>query len=180
MKRDRDSILTWANLLTAIRLVIIPICGLAIFEAAWGQALVLFTLAVITDLLDGAAARHFKQASPLGGVFDHATDALLVTCTLGACALTQLVPWPLVALIPAAFLQYTFDSRVLTGQNLRTSYLGRINGIAYYVLAGAVIVREALDFTWLPLLLVSAFGWLLVVSTAMSMLDRWLAWRRLR
>ena len=171
---------TWANLLTGVRLMTIPLSVWAVVYARWDIALYVFVFAAVTDLLDGPVARRLNEASPLGGLFDHATDAAFVTCTLGACAAYHVIPWPLVVLIPAAFLQYTFDSRALAGQSLRTSSLGRINGIAYFVLTGTVVVREGLGLSWPPLALVSAFAWLLVMSTVLSMADRWVTWRRLR
>ena len=180
MNRAQGRLYTWANLLTGVRLAAIPVSVWAVIYAQWNTALIVFVFAAVTDLLDGPVARRLNEASPLGGLFDHATDAAFVTCTLAACAAYHVVPWPLVFLIPAAFLQYTFDSHVLAGQSLRTSSLGRINGIAYFVLTGTVVVREGVGLSWPPLALVNAFGWLLVISTLLSMADRWEPWRRLR
>ena len=71
-----------------------------------------------------------------------------------------------------AFAQYAADSRALRGELLRASSLGRLNGIAYFVPLGTVVVRDALGLAfpadgWIRLL-----GWLLVGSTLLSMIDR--------
>jgi len=54
------------------------------------------------------------------------------------------------------------------------SFLGRNNGIAYFVLVGVAIGRHLEPFAWLPLILVQLFAWLLLLSTLLSILDR--AW----
>ncbi|RMG75946.1 MAG: hypothetical protein D6722_00195, partial [Bacteroidetes bacterium] len=90
-------------------------------------------------------------------------------------AITPLLP----ALVLLAFGQYALDSQALAGAALRTSLIGRNNGIAYYVLLGIVIFREALALDWPASHWISTLGWLLVVTTAVSMTDRaWTFYRR--
>ena len=68
------------------------------------------------------------------------------------------------------------DSRTLSGHKLRTSWLGRNNGIGYFVLAGIPIIRNALDLDWPDDFSVNLFGWLLVATTGVSMIDRARVW----
>ena len=162
---------TWANALTAIRLAFIPAACLATAFGDWWLAAAIFTIATVSDALDGYVARRFNQASPLGGLFDHSTDALYVAGGVYALALNGMVtPW-LAPLILIAFAQYMLDSRALAGQPLRASFLGRNNGIAYFVLLGTGIGYQALGLYWLAIV-VSIGAWLLVVSTVLSILDR--------
>jgi CDP-diacylglycerol--glycerol-3-phosphate 3-phosphatidyltransferase len=170
--------MTWANLLTSCRLALVPLCAFAIVAGDWQRAAVTFAIAVGTDLLDGPVARRLGQSTPLGGLFDHATDATFVATVMGACAVIGIVPWLLPLCIVAAFLQYAIDSRALTGRTLRASSLGRWNGVAYFVLAGFVIGTRALLPRWSLDTLWTALAWLLVASTLVSMADRALAPRR--
>jgi CDP-diacylglycerol--glycerol-3-phosphate 3-phosphatidyltransferase len=131
----------------------------------------LFVLAVVTDIYDGKIARRLGQTSPLGGLFDHATDALFVsTCCACLAFLDKINVW-LPGLIVLAFVQYMLDSKALAGIALRMSLIGRYNGIAYYALVGVAIGAELLNWN---VLLTSAgyFAWLLVFSTIASMADR--------
>lgn len=171
---------TWANLLTLLRFLCIAPCAWAIVEDHWLIATALFTLAVATDLIDGPVARHFNHDSGLGGLLDHATDAAFVTINLAALAWIGLTSSLLPLLIPAAFIQYLLDSKVLAGESLRTSWLGKNNGIAYFVLVGVAVIRNGLDLSWPADLWIMVFSWLLVLSTLVSMLDRALAVRRTR
>lgn len=163
---------TWANLLTAIRTLSIIPCAWAIITGAWPLAAGLFVLAVLTDLLDGPLARHFDHATGLGGLLDHATDAAFVTATVAALAWVGYGNWLLPPLIAGAFIQYVLDSRVLAGQKLRTSWLGKNNGILYFVLAGIPIIRNALELSWPADIWIMLFSWLLVATTLVSMFDR--------
>jgi len=167
--------LTWANGLTLMRLAAAPACACALLSGSTLSAFALFWLAVGSDLADGRVARRFGEASPLGGLLDHATDATFVTLGTLALAITGSVAPLLPVLIPAAFLQYVFDSNALRGRPLRTSALGRWNGIAYFVVLGTPIVRDALGLGWPSDELVLILSWALVVSTAISMTDRLVA-----
>lgn len=166
---------TWANALTALRLLAAPLCAAAIATGADAAAGLLFALAVVTDYVDGPLARRRGEASAFGGLLDHATDATFVSLCLAALAYRGAAPALLPLLIPLAFVQYMLDSRALAGAPLRASFLGRWNGIAYFVALGIPVVRDALSIGWPPDAWVLAFGWVLVASTLASMSDRALA-----
>lgn len=163
--------LTWANLLTAIRaVVIVPTC-LAILNQAWIMAAVLFTTAVVTDILDGKVARRLNQTSPFGGLFDHSTDAAFVSLGCWAFASQGTINMVLPALIILAFIQYMLDSKALAGVALRMSAIGRSNGVAYYILVGTLIGAQVLNWQWL-VQIAGYVAWLLVLTSGLSMLDR--------
>ena len=166
---------TWANGITLLRLLAAPPAALAIVAQAHGLALALFCLAVLTDLADGRVARLRGEASPLGGLLDHTTDAIFVAVGLFACALRELVPIALAPLILLAFAQYALDSRAIAGRPLRASIIGRWNGVAYFVLLGIPVVRDGVGLGWPPASWVTTIGWLLVLTTVTSMADRGLA-----
>ncbi len=161
-----------ANALSTLRLLSAPVFALALAEERAGLAFGLFGMAVATDLLDGRLARARGEASALGGLLDHLADATFVTLGLLGAAARGAAPPLLPALVALAFAQYAADSRALRGELLRASSLGRLNGIAYFVPLGTVVVRDALGLAfpadgWIRLL-----GWLLVGSTLLSMIDR--------
>lgn len=169
---NSTTIMTWANALTAIRLLCIAPMTLAISNGAWLIAATLFTIAVITDFFDGPLARRLGQSSPFGGFIDHGTDALLVTCACTALACTGYINSVLPVLIPLAFLQYSLDSQVFRGRALQPNPLGRWNGIAYYVLPGVVIGAHVPGIGDLLLPVASLLAWALAGSTVLSMAMR--------
>lgn len=167
----------WAHILTACRLLLAVPTAWAIVEQHWWVAALCFTVAAVSDFYDGRVARAQGSTSNFGGLFDHATDALFVASTLAACASQGWVNPILALLVVAAFAQYSLDSKALAGARLRANWLGRSNGIAYFVMVGICIGFALLSLPkWLPLLL----SWLLSVSTLVSMLNRGQYWWRHR
>ena len=192
---DASDRLNYANLLTGARaLLIIPHAWMVLTEQ-WWLASLFFVMAWISDVMDGKLARRFNQSSAFGGVFDHATDAVFVTSACWALAANNYVNGYLAILIPLAFIQYLLDSNAIRGSELKASYLGRINGIAYFVLVGIAVIGNALLTALAPDLptakifeLLSALigycvvilGWALCVSSLISILDRGIAYLRSR
>ena len=133
-----------ANSLTIIRLMLAPVLGWSITHGHWWLAAFTMAGAIASDVFDGKLARSHGTASSFGGFFDHATDAIFVSTGAWALAAVGLInPW-LWPLIGIAFLQYTLDSNSLRGHELRTSKLGRYNGVGYYALVSTAIGYQAL------------------------------------
>jgi phosphatidylglycerophosphate synthase len=161
---------TRANGLTSMRLLAAPAFVAAIYFERPALAAALFALAIATDLADGWVARRYRETSPLGALMDHGADALFVTSGSAALALRGELPVWLPVAIAFAFTQYVLDSR--HGPGLRGSSLGRWNGIAYFVAVGIPVVRDLLGLAWPGAGWVRGFGWLLIASTALSVVDR--------
>jgi len=74
------------NILTFIRILIIPLLVLVYYFPAnrWGMpvAALLFSLAALTDWLDGYLARKLNQTSKLGAFLDPIADKLIVVTVL--------------------------------------------------------------------------------------------------
>lgn len=73
------------NLLTALRIVLIPVLVVFFYlPVSWGReaAMVVFVLAAITDWLDGYLARRLQLVSALGAFLDPVADKLMVATAL--------------------------------------------------------------------------------------------------
>ncbi len=132
---------------------------------------ILFVVAIVSDIVDGPIARRLGTATVTGRAADHTADFLFVTCGLMAGATRGAFPWILPLLIATAFAQYVIDSYWLhRRRELRMSWLGRCNGMLYFVpLGGDILIR--LGLSGLEILLTPVIG-LLVVSTLLSIVDR--------
>lgn len=164
--------LTWANVLTSLRLLAAWPLYACIAAHAWPTACLIFWLAVGTDLVDGRIARARGETSAFGGLFDHATDAIFVIAGLAALSSAGRTPGWLPVLVAAAFVQYVLDSKTLEGRPLRASAVGRWNGILYFVPVGIVVTRETLALGVPSDAVVVAIAWGLIASTLISMGDR--------
>ncbi|MGC8942053.1 MAG: CDP-alcohol phosphatidyltransferase family protein [Sulfurihydrogenibium sp.] len=67
-----------ANILTLIRLILVPAFIIAIWYNKPLTALVLFTFAGLTDAVDGYIARKFNQVTLLGKILDPIADKTLL------------------------------------------------------------------------------------------------------
>jgi phosphatidylglycerophosphate synthase len=168
-----------ANALTAVRLALaLPMAAALARPDLVGPGVVALVLsvAIATDCLDGPIARRTGTASAKGRLFDHGTDCLFVTGGLTGAAIAGAVTPILPALIPFAFAQYVVDSYVWHRQRqLRASFLGRWNGILYFVpivLIASARLPFPTGFASFLLLAAGALGYLLVASTVASMIDR--------
>ncbi len=94
-----SSWLTVPNIVTFIRLGLIPVY-LALHltqHARW--ALAIFAIAMFSDLVDGFLARLLNQRSHLGGVLDPIADKLLVFSALAALTWSRALPVWLIGVV---------------------------------------------------------------------------------
>jgi cardiolipin synthase (CMP-forming) len=169
------------NLLTLIRLALVPFVASAIVDGRPWRALLLFAVAAVTDLLDGAAARHFHLATDAGAYLDPIADKCLLSGVFLALALAGSLPWWLVIIVfgrDLAILAGTVVIMLATGQRkFPPSVWGKIS----------TFVQVATVLTWMsrgvaesPVLdeVSSAMLWACAVSTIWSGLHY--GWRAVR
>ncbi|HRW40091.1 MAG TPA: CDP-alcohol phosphatidyltransferase family protein [Microthrixaceae bacterium] len=96
-----DRVLTIPNLLSMLRLALVPVFLWLILAERDGAALAVLAGSAITDYLDGKIARTFGMVSRLGQLLDPIADRLFIVSTLVGLALRSIIPWWLVALLLA-------------------------------------------------------------------------------
>ena len=99
MKRPRAPI-NIPNMLTILRILITPLFVICLMKGMSFSALLLFTIAGISDGLDGLIARYFNQTSVLGAYLDPIADKLLLTSSYATLAIIKIIPgWVAVLVI---------------------------------------------------------------------------------
>jgi len=109
------------NLITMVRLAIIPLLVVFYFlPGRWAAVITtsLFVIAAVSDVLDGYLARRLKQVSPLGAFLDPVADKLVVTV-----ALVLLVADPLVRSLVWDPLLFIVVVLVIIGREITVSAL---------------------------------------------------------
>lgn len=92
-------IFTVPNLLSILRMGLIPVFVILVMNGDATKAFLLFLTIGVTDLLDGFIARFWHQQSPLGAYLDPMADKLLLTTAYVVLAIpslnhgTQIPPW---------------------------------------------------------------------------------------
>ncbi|MBX3195906.1 MAG: CDP-alcohol phosphatidyltransferase family protein [Microbacteriaceae bacterium] len=125
--------LTIPNLLSLIRLLLIPVFLVLLVAGQYVAALVVLVVSSLTDFVDGYIARHFNQMSRLGQLLDPAADRLFIFSTLIGLAWTGFIPWWLAGAILARELLLLIVGVILANHGygpLPVHHLGKMGTFA--------------------------------------------------
>jgi cardiolipin synthase len=145
-------VLTIPNLVTFVRIVLIPIFVTALIYRRYDHALVLFVCAGISDALDGLLARITGQKSELGAFLDPLADKFLLVTSYVLFAVYGWVPlWLTVTIISRDMiivLGWLLMYLVYRTTTVRPTILGK-TAIALQLLL-AIYVLLSINFTGIP------------------------------
>ena len=80
------------NLLSLLRILLIPVFIILIMDERFGWALMTFAAAGVTDGIDGLIARITHQKTELGAYLDPIADKLLLSSAFIVLAILQILP----------------------------------------------------------------------------------------
>ncbi|QFG68589.1 CDP-alcohol phosphatidyltransferase family protein [Ornithinimicrobium pratense] len=156
-----DQVWTLPNLLSFVRLVLVPVFVWLLVERELGWAALLLVVAGFSDFADGKIARHYGLVSRLGQVLDPIADRLYIAATVLGLAAVGAIPWWLVAVLVArdAFILSMYP--VVRRRRLPIPEVSFIGKAATFNLLGGfpLILLGQLDGWWTVLAL--ATGWAL-------------------
>ena len=148
------------NLLTLLRIVLIPVFIVAYYlPQAWAPLLttVLFILAALTDWLDGYLARRLNQSSAFGAFLDPVADKLMVLSALILLTSDPLIQSQVLDTRLFALVVLIIIGREITISALRewmaeignrssvaVSYIGKFKTIGQMVAIPFMLYREPL------------------------------------
>jgi cardiolipin synthase len=119
---------TVPNLLSTLRLLLVPVFLILILSGQNWQAVVVLAIASVTDFLDGYFARKFKQVTRLGQLLDPAADRLYIFATLIGLSIVGYIPLWLAAVIIARDALMVVGYPILASRGygpLPVHYLGK-------------------------------------------------------
>jgi CDP-diacylglycerol--glycerol-3-phosphate 3-phosphatidyltransferase len=163
-----------ANLVTISRVLLVPVIVLVYYSPMpFSQliAAVLFTMASITDWLDGFLARRLNQLSAFGAFLDPVADKLLVVMALVLLTANYPSPWFVIptAVIIAREIFVSALREWMATRNLRDSVaVGFIGKVKTTVQMLAIIVLLAYTPAQ-PLQILYAGYFLLYLSATLSL-----------
>ncbi len=181
------SVLTLANQLTLLRMLLIPAFVLLVVYGEFGWALVVFIVAGATDALDGLIARLTEQKSELGAWLDPAADKLLlvttfIVLTLPDIGLVNRIPIWLTVLVISRDVGIVLTVAIVNlasgPRTFRPSQLGKA-ATAWFILTCVVVMFYNWRGVTSPV--VDAFIWTSLAITLASGIDYvWRIGRALR
>ena len=167
-------ILTLPNQLTMLRMLILPFILIAMIYRQHGIALILFLVAVVTDIIDGKAARYFGQKTELGSYLDPLADKLLLSSAFVAQALIGAIPWWLTILVLTRDVVILGTVLVVmlatTIRDFPPSSFGKLNTIVQATTISLVILNNAMPLIWVTVG-VDILIWTVAVTTLASSTD---------
>jgi len=96
------------NILTVIRILLTPLFVIFLLRDMFSFALLVFSIAAISDGLDGLLAKYFNQYTVLGAYLDPIADKLLLVSAFVSLAVLEIIPpWLTVIVISRDILIIT-------------------------------------------------------------------------
>jgi cardiolipin synthase (CMP-forming) len=171
------------NLLTLMRLFIIPFLIISILNGEYGIAFALFMLAGISDALDGLLARWLSQKTTLGLYLDPIADKLLLSTLFVVLTHVGLMPRYVTVLVFSRDLGILLIATLLfatgTLRDFRPSLFGKLNTLVQIIALIAVLCQKIFVSTHLGMLkdiLVRAIAVLAPLSAAQY---AWIVFQRM-
>lgn len=143
------STLNPANLLTALRVALVPVILwllVADTPATRWWAFGIFVFAAVTDTVDGWAARRWQAVTPLGQLADPIADKLLIVGSLASLAAVGELPWWAVLVIVAREIAVTLLRATLVLRQrlvMPASLWGKVKTVSQVVAVAAFLLPGA-------------------------------------
>lgn len=96
-----DQVLTVPNLLSLLRLVLVPVFVWLLVVGELGWAGLVLVVAGFSDYADGKIARRYGLVTRLGQLLDPIADRLYIAATMVGLAAVDVIPWWLLVLLVA-------------------------------------------------------------------------------
>lgn len=179
------AVLTFANQLTLLRMLLAPVFVLLVVYHHLGTALLVFAAAGLTDLFDGLIARRSGQQSTLGMWLDPMADKLLAAATFGVLTMPWLglanpIPvWLTVSIIArdvGIVATVAVVNLAVGPRTFRPSWLGKLATATYLVTA---VVAMIFNYRGYHSPVVDWCVWTSLVVTLLSTVHYALAFTRL-
>lgn len=169
------------NVLTMLRMVLIPVF-VAVFAAGHTKwALAVFLAASLTDALDGHIARKYSLITNFGKLMDPLADKLMV-CTALICQGVQgVIPWAAIIIVMVKELLMVIGGAFMLkkGVVVYSNLLGKAAMCAF--VAALVLSFFHSEFTGLGVQADAIVLYIAVVLTVLAMLNyAWQAWKTLK
>lgn len=140
------------NLLSLSRILLVPVVVVLLDERQYNLALMVFTLAGITDGLDGWIAKKYRLETAIGRILDPLADKLLLVSTYAMLTVLNDIPfWLLVMVLFRDLLILSgYWILILMDKKLpiRPIFSSKLNTFSQIVLVVVVLINSA---QWLAL-----------------------------
>jgi cardiolipin synthase len=171
------------NLLTLLRLFILPFLVIEILDNNYQAAFALFVVAGITDGLDGLLARWLSQRTTLGQYMDPIADKLLLSTLFMVLTHANLIPRYVTVLVFSRDLGILLISTLLfatgTLRDFRPTLLGKANTLIQITGVVCVLLERLWPAAWLSMMTGSLLRVIAVLAPVSAAQYAWVVFRRI-
>ena len=139
----KKNVLTIPNLMTLIRIILIPIFIVLYIKEQYIAALIVIAVSWLSDVADGFVARNFDQVSELGKMFDPLADKLTQLAMIFCLAYRYPLMWLMFGLfIVRDLTQIVLGSMVLAAKDEVNSanWFGKLSTGSVYIVTIILII----------------------------------------
>ena len=139
------------NILTVLRLILIPVILYFIYTGNYIMAFLIFTLSAITDILDGFIARKFNLISNVGKLLDPLADKLTQISVLAALVKIEIIPFWILVIVVLKELVMVVGASFLYGKDVvvYSKWYGKLATVLFYVAIVISLILKQLNVTGL-------------------------------
>jgi|TARA_B100001971_G_C18094496_1_gene485321 phosphatidylglycerophosphate synthase len=159
----KESIITIPNIITLVRLVLLPFFIFYLVNDKIDIAVLLFAIIAVSDMLDGLSARAMHQKTRIGSLFDSTTDWLVfISALVTALIIKKYISAEMIIiiLVPTVIISIVKGAYVKKGSEADHTIIGKITVATAYISIIALLV----DFTYKNVFLIA-----LIVMTYATM-----------
>ena len=171
------------NLLTLMRLFIIPFLVIEILDGRYRTAFALFMLAGLSDALDGLLARWLSQRTTLGQYLDPIADKLLLSTLFVVLTHVGMMPRYVTVLVFSRDLGILLISTLLfatgTLRDFRPSLFGKLNTLVQIIALIAVLVQKIFVSVQLTMVRDGLIRAIAVMAPLSAAQYAWIVFRRI-
>ena len=145
MKIEKENIWNVPNVLTMLRIALIPVYWIIFLQGNLYWALAIFFIASLTDLADGYIARKYHLITNFGKLMDPLADKLMVISVMLSLALKKIVPWAPLMILFIKELVMVLGGMLMLDKGV-VVYSKHIGKIAQTCVVSALILSFFYDF----------------------------------
>jgi cardiolipin synthase len=143
------NIYTIPNILSILRILIVPFYVILYFNQSYTQAIILLIISGLTDVVDGFIARKFHQESELGKLLDPLADKITQISLVVCASMTHHEIIFLLLVVVFKELSMIIFNLFMLKKNMKpisSKWYGKLATACFYVGIGLILLNNVLTF----------------------------------
>lgn len=138
------------NLLTIVRFILAPFIVVLIVQDKYLTAFIVFTIASLTDIIDGVIARKFNFISDFGKLMDPLADKVTQLSILITLTCKNIIPLWVIVIVLLKELTMIIGGSFLYKKDVIvfSKWYGKLSTVLFYVAIVCSLISTANNFNW--------------------------------